>query len=302
MFLVTLDRISELFKNEKIQLQAEAVLKSKPVLKLIAMAWGILLLMVATAAHCSARHVHPHALMRVGEILIRNGLTDDRLLEYFKNAERDILDIIEKLDPDSPYRSYRYQQRIAIEIIIKRLEQKIGRWTEKVIPDLVAAGAKEVAEQIKEFDEKEWALKFSGVNETAVAVLADSALADFGNTIVALKKNAQRAAFDKKKLNDKIVEGIIQGSSVYRTERQLLDGLRKQELSCSRPRMASDVGSSPKATRTPWSVLSRSRPTPTALGCNCSVWAAASRRFRNCVRTSTAQSSAMSGKRRSTST
>lgn len=76
----------------------------------------------------------------------------------------------------------------------------------------------------------DWTLKLSGVNETAVAVLADSALADFGSTVVALRKFGQRAALDKKKLNDKIVEGIIQGSSVYRTERQLLDGLKKSGI------------------------------------------------------------------------
>jgi hypothetical protein len=169
--------------------------------------------------------------MRVGEILLRNGLTDDRLLEYFKNAEADIIDVIEKLDPNSPYRSYRYQQRIAIELIIRRLEKKIGKWTEKTIPDLVNAGAKEIQEQIRSFDEKEFALKFAGVNETAVAVLTDSALADFGNTIVGLRKFGQRVAFDKKKLHDKIVEGIIQGASVHRTEKQLMDGFRKNGIS-----------------------------------------------------------------------
>jgi hypothetical protein len=174
--------------------------------------------------------------MKVGEILLRDGLTDASLLEYFKNAEKAIIEIIEKADPDSPYRSYRYQQRVAIERVIRRLEEKIGTWTGKHIPDLVKAGAKEMAEQIRSFDEKEFSLKFAGVNETAVSLLADSALADFGNTIVALKRNAQRASFDKKKLNDKIIEGVIQGSSVYRTQKQLLDALKQKGITVLKTR------------------------------------------------------------------
>ncbi len=165
---------------------------------------------------------------KIGDTLLENGLTDDELLVHFRNAQKEIIEVIERADPSSPYRTYRYQQRLAIEKIIKRLEKKIGRWTKKVIPNLVKAGAKEAAEAIREFDETGFALKFSGVDETTVAVLTDAAFQEFGNTMVALRRNATKALIDKKKLNDKIVEGIIQGSSVARTQNQLI-GLLKEK-------------------------------------------------------------------------
>lgn len=95
------------------------------------------------------------------------------------------------------------------------------------ISTLYSAGANETAEMIQRFDENAFAFTFAGVNRQAVDVLTSGALAEYAGAISGLRANATKVLFDKKKLNDKIVEGVIQGSSFARTTRQL-DQLLKQ--------------------------------------------------------------------------
>lgn len=164
--------------------------------------------------------------MKVGTNLQRHGLDDEEILRLFINAQKQLIDIIEKADPNRPFAQYRTAHMREIEFIILQLEKKLGRATQRSIKSVYVAGAKETADAIKTFDEKQFKFSFSGVNREAVDVLTSGALAEYGNTIRALRANGTKALFDKKKLNDKIIEGVIQGSSVSRTQNQLIQSLK----------------------------------------------------------------------------
>lgn len=174
--------------------------------------------------------------MDVEEQLQRDGLLDDDLIRLFKQAQEELIRIVEKANPDSPFRSYRAQQLRAIDAVLVRLGQKARRWTEREIPRLVAAGAAEAEQIIRGFDEQEFQMDFAGVPESAVKVLAEEAFLEFGNTMVALRRNMQRAVIQKRKLAEKLVTSVIQGSSVARTQNQLIDLLRKDGVDVLRAR------------------------------------------------------------------
>lgn len=167
---------------------------------------------------------------KIGEQLQADGLLDDRLLILFKKAQAQLLAIIERANPDSPFVRYRVSQMRAIEAVIRRLEERTKGWTDKEIPRLVYAGSREAEQMIRSFGESKFALAFSGVNEQVVRTLAFDAALEFGNTMIGLRRGTAKALMDKKKLADKIVEGVIQGSSVARTQNQLMDQLREQGI------------------------------------------------------------------------
>jgi hypothetical protein len=168
--------------------------------------------------------------VKVSTKLQRHGLTDDEILRLFKNAQGQLIAIIERADPSRPFSEYRTQHLREIELVILKLERKLGGATSRQVKTLYTAGSTETADIIRGFDEKEFRFSFAGVNKEAVDVLTSGALAEFGNTIRALRANGSKALFDKKKLNDRIIEGVIQGSSVYRTQNQLIDALKSDGI------------------------------------------------------------------------
>lgn len=168
--------------------------------------------------------------MKVGTRLQRRGLNDEEILRLFLNAQKQLVEIVQNADASRKFSVYRTAHLREIERVIVELERKLGRTVQREIKTVYSAGVKETAEMIEQFDEKEFAFSFSGVNRNAVEVLTSDALAEYGNTIVGLRANATKLLFDKKKLNDKIIEGVIQGSSVYRTQRQLEQAIRSQGI------------------------------------------------------------------------
>ncbi|MDB5344250.1 MAG: putative prophage LambdaCh01, head morphosis protein family [Schlesneria sp.] len=168
--------------------------------------------------------------MNVGTRLQRHGLNDDEIIRLFKNAEKQVIDIIERADPNRPFAVYRTSHLREIELIILQLERKLGRETTRTIDTVYSAGATETADAIKAMDEKQFKFSFSGVNQEAVAVLTGGALAEYGTTIRAIRANGAKALFDKKKLNDRIIEGVIQGSSVSRTTSQLVQSFKRDGI------------------------------------------------------------------------
>lgn len=168
-------------------------------------------------------------MVSVGDTLKRDGLTDEGILELFKNAQRDLLDIIAR-SSSAPYSSYRREQLRAIETVITRLNAKVAKWSGKEVPKIVRAGAKETLRKIEAFDEPEFDFKFSGVSEQAVKYLAEQAFMEFGHTMVALRRNASRALLNKRLLQEKIVSSVIQGSSTARTQTELIDIMRRDGI------------------------------------------------------------------------
>jgi hypothetical protein len=166
----------------------------------------------------------------IRDTLLSKGLTDTEILMLFRHAQRDLIAVIERADPSRPFGAYRSQHLREIDRIVLLLERNVSRWSKREIGALMRAGADETAEEIRGFKEKQFAFRFGGLNEEAVRVLTDGSLMEFGNTMLALRKNATKALIDKKKLHEKIIEGVIQGSSVARTERQLVDLFKKQGI------------------------------------------------------------------------
>src|SRR5690606_25101395 len=101
---------------------------------------------------------------------------------------------------------------------------------EEHIGELVRAGARETQELIDSFGEKDFAVKFAGIPERTIRIMTDDAALDFGNTMIGLRKNATRALLNQRKLQEKIVESVIQGSSVARTQKQLIDILKRDGI------------------------------------------------------------------------
>lgn len=171
--------------------------------------------------------------MKVSEKLQKR-LTSKEILQLFRNAHAALIQIVERADPTSEFGKYRAAHVREIDRVILELEARLARATKREIDQLYRAGAEETAEIIEGFAETQFAFSFAGVNRNAVDVLTGSALAEYGNTIRALRANGTKALFDKKKLNDKIIEGVIQGSSVYRTQTQLIEALKSDGITVLR--------------------------------------------------------------------
>lgn len=172
--------------------------------------------------------------MSVGDLLMKKGMADDSLIEFYLKAQEELIGIIERADASSPFTRYRVAQARAIDRVLIRLGARTRKWTGKQIPALIEAGSKETEEKIKAFGESSFAIEFAGVNETAVRIAAADAALEFGKTMVLLKANAQRAVMDKRKLQEKIVTSIASGSSVARTQKQLIDQLQEQGVTVLR--------------------------------------------------------------------
>lgn len=168
--------------------------------------------------------------MNVGTRLQRHGLNDEEILRLFVNAQKQLIEIIDRADPTRKFSLYRSAHLREIELVILQLERKLGRAVEKEIKTVYSAGAMETKKAIESFKEPQFKFSFSGVNKEAVEVLTSGALSEFGNTIRALRSNTEKKLFDKKKLNDRIIEGVIQGNSISRTSNQLVQSLKRDGI------------------------------------------------------------------------
>ena len=131
--------------------------------------------------------------MLVGTTIRRHGASNDDILRLFKEAQRELFEIVERMEPGK-FSRFRREQLKAIEIVTLKLEQRSRAWAERELPRVMKAGAKETYEQVKGFGEKGFKVKFSGVDEEAVKILVEEAWLDFGTTMTGLRKDASRAA------------------------------------------------------------------------------------------------------------
>ncbi len=148
--------------------------------------------------------------------------SDQDLLRIFQQAQKDLIAAIQR-SSSGPFSAFRREQLRAIDTLIARLTRQVQRWTEKQIPTLMTQGSEDVLKQIAKLDEADFKFQFSGISQNAIKYLTQKAALEFGNTIVALRKNASKAMLDKRLLQEKIVSSVTQGSSVARTQKDLVD-------------------------------------------------------------------------------
>ena len=156
------------------------------------------------------------------------------LLRLFKNAQTSLIGVIERANPAGPFRAYRVEQVRAIDVVLKKLTIDVRDWTETEIPKVIQSGATDAQDRINSQAEEDFAFRFSGVPESAVSVLTEDAYMDFGKAIVGMRQDGMKALMNKRKLQEKIVEGVIQGSSVARTQNQLIDILKQDGITALR--------------------------------------------------------------------
>lgn len=169
----------------------------------------------------------------IGSELRRRGLTDDGLIRLYLQAQEQLIRIIERADPTSPFRRYRVQQERAIDRVLVRLRARTRSWTAREIEKLFRAGTEETAQEIRKLGEE---FHFAGVNEQAIRILTEEAYLEFGKTMSLMKANGQKVLMDKRKLQEEIIQGVAQGSSFARTQKQLVDQLRGQGVTVLRAR------------------------------------------------------------------
>lgn len=165
--------------------------------------------------------------MKTGTRIQKHGLSNNEILRLFKEAHVELVQIIEQSQSPS-FSKFRREQLRAIEKVIDRLEKNALNWAQKSLPPIMKAGARETYEKIKAFDEKAFPVKFAGVDEEAVRILTQEAWLDFGNTMTGLRRDATRAALEKRKIQEKVLKGFIEGSSAQRTQAEVVKDLKKQ--------------------------------------------------------------------------
>lgn len=166
--------------------------------------------------------------MSIFQKIQEKGASNDEILQIFRDAQRELIDIVQNQQGGSFSRFQRQQIR-AIGFVISKLEVKAFTWAERSLPPIMHAGAKETFEQIKEFEEDEnFEVRFVGVPEEAVKSLIQEAFLDFGTTITGLQRDATRAAIEKRRIQERVIKGFIQGASSSRTQREIVKDLREQ--------------------------------------------------------------------------
>jgi len=158
----------------------------------------------------------------------KDGVSNDDVLRLFREAQKELLVIIEKMERGSSFGKFRREQLRAIDRIIIQLDSDVKGWAEEELPKILNLGAKETHKQIKGFKEKDFAVSFAGVSEEMVNVFVEESWGDFGNTIVGLRKSARKAALEKRRIQERIFKGFVQGASATRTQDQLVRDLKKQ--------------------------------------------------------------------------
>jgi hypothetical protein len=166
--------------------------------------------------------------MSVGADLKDNGVSNDEILKMFRQAQKELVAIIEEMKRGSTFGQFRRKQLLAIDRIVARLEVQSKNWAQETLPDLADAGARETLHSIKKLKERQFAASFSGVPSEAVKSLVEQAWTDFGTTMVGLKRSARRTAIDKRRIQERIFQGVVQGTSSGKTEREIVTSLKRQ--------------------------------------------------------------------------
>lgn len=164
----------------------------------------------------------------IADELTRRGVSNDDILRLFKEAQRELIALIDGMEKGSRFSQFRRKQLREIERIIMRLEIDAREWVEETLPDLMKAGAEETYEKIKSFGEKDFAVELAGVPEEAVKQLIENAWLDFGGTMIGLQKDASRKALEKRRLQERVLKGFIEGSAATRTQAQLVKDMKKR--------------------------------------------------------------------------
>ena len=166
--------------------------------------------------------------MSVASDIKTDGLSEDAILDLYREAQKELFAIIQSGDPSKPFGTYRRQQFAAIERVIHRLERESGKFAEKAIPRIYKAGDKETLERIRSFKERSFSVEFGGVNEDAIEILTGEAHNEFARTMRGLRESATAAVINKARVQNEIIKGAIQGSSFTRTQRGVETALREQ--------------------------------------------------------------------------
>jgi hypothetical protein len=166
--------------------------------------------------------------MSIFQKIQEKGASNDEILQIFRDAQKELIDIVQNQQGGS-FSRFQKQQIRAIGFVISKLEVKAFTWAERSLPPIMNAGAKETFEQIKEFEEDEdFAVRFVGVPEEAVKSLIQEAFLDFGTTITGLQRDATRAAIEKRRIQERVIKGFIQGASTSRTQNEIVKDLKEQ--------------------------------------------------------------------------
>jgi len=166
--------------------------------------------------------------MRLSRKIQKNGVSNDDILRLFKEAQKELVAIIATMEAGSRFTKFRRQQLIAIDRIVVKLDEKTKAWAEEELPKIMEGAAEETYEQIKAFDEKHFEVAFAGVPNEMVNVFVEESWGDFGNTMVGLRKSARKAALEKRRIQERIFKGFVQGASATRTQEQIVKDLKKQ--------------------------------------------------------------------------
>jgi hypothetical protein len=177
--------------------------------------------------------------MTVAEKLQRDGFTNDEILDFFKNAARKVYALVRDADPGNQFAKYRRAQVAAILRIIAELDAQQKAWVKEHIPGIMEAANEEVTEQMR--GEAGFSFRFAGVNQEAVKVLTSVTALNFGNAVTGLKASGEKALLNKRAIQSEIVQGVIQGASVSRTQRELLADLRQNGFRAVRYRNGREV-------------------------------------------------------------
>ncbi len=156
------------------------------------------------------------------------GASNDEILQIFRDAQKELIEIVADQKGGS-FSQFQRRQIKAIGFVISKLEVKAFTWTERTLPRIMTAGAKETFDQIKEFEEDEdFSVRFVGVPEEAVKSLIQEAFLDFGTTMSGLQRDATRAVIEKRRIQERVIKGFIQGASSSRTQSEIVRDLRDQ--------------------------------------------------------------------------
>jgi hypothetical protein len=152
--------------------------------------------------------------------------SEEEIVSLFKNAAIDLENIVQRAKTGTTFYVYRLQQLHAIADVIASLDAESKEWALENIPGVMDTASDDVKKEIAKQSELEFSFRFTGVPVEAVKVLTQQTYLDFGNTVTMLKRNGERAALNKLMIQRKIIQGTIQGSSVGRTQQQILDAMK----------------------------------------------------------------------------
>lgn len=155
---------------------------------------------------------------------------EKELLGHYQRAATKLVQVISST-PANPHRATRQKQLAAVLAILKKLDKTTADWVEKNIPKMYRKGITDTSADFSQFKEKGFKIyPFGGVNEKAVAILVDETKMAFGNTILTVKRSAERAItnIQKTALQNAIIRDTIAGETGATTKKEIIDELKSK--------------------------------------------------------------------------